>query len=422
MNQKLRDLNDIVKKNRGWSQNEKQVFYEIMEEINDMGLDNLDNFIEEIINLPRVEPVKFIFEKMSSEIQLKFVEKFLEVNDKDLDNYSYISKLCKLYQLTTTKGYLEQNSEIFIKIIQVIGQSQKKDFQTVNQLNKFFNSNIDAILIGLKENKDNISNLDDTYEYMLDLCLNKKQVSTLNKLKIYHYLLENGYVLEENHKNNILNLVNSMSQAEMKNHAALVLEIQKVIDKKSKEIVFQQDEPTEKQSQIDENNLENPINILDKLSKDILLLKSIYSKSYEELEQYRKLFQEQENELKIYQEKVESLKKVVTSKEQQINKLLLNEDDYKSKIDYLNREKSNLLEKSESLLNQLEKLNLMGEADIKSAEEQLKNKIGFKLSRGYEKFNIIKTRDVNESNYKILIKIFERHYSDLKELGINLGE
>ena len=73
-------------------------------------------------------------------------------------------------------------------------------------------------------------------------------------------------------------------------------------------------------------------------------------------------------------------------------------------------------------MNELEKLNLMGEADIKSAEEQLKNKIRFKLSTGYKNFNIIKTREMNESSYKALIKIFERNYSDLKELGINLGE
>lgn len=426
MNQKLRDLNDIVKQNKSWSQQEKQVFCNIMQEINSMGLDTLDNFIQEIINLPKVEPVIIIFQKMSSDIQLQFVEKFLKVNDKNLDSYSYISKLCKLYQLTIQKGYTEQNNDIFLKILQRVGQKQQKDFQTVNQLTMFFNSNIDNILVGLKGNRDNICNLDDIYQYMLELCLNKKQVLTLNKLKIYNYLLENGNVLEKVHINNVSNLVDSMSQDEMKKYAALLLGIQKVIDKKSKEIVFQEDERTEKQShivsQIDEKNLENPINIFDKLSKDILLLKSIYSKQYEELEQYKKMFQEKENELKVYQEKAESLKKVVTSKEQQINKLLLNEDDYKSKIEYLNREKSNLLEKNESLVNQLEKLNLMGEADIKSAEEQLKNKIRFKLSRGYENFNIIKTREMNESSCKALIKIFERNYSDLKELGINLGE
>lgn len=422
MNQKIRDLNDIVKQNKSWSQNERQVFCNIMQEINNMGLDNLDNFIEEIINLPGVEPVIIIFQKMSSDIQLKFVEKFLKVNDKNLDNYSYISKLCKLYELTKQKGYTEQNNDIFIKILQRIGQKKPKDFQTVNQLTMFFNSNIDNILVGLKGNRDNIFNLDDIYKYMLELCLNKKKVFTLNKLKIYNYLLENGNVLEKVHIENIANMVDSMSQDEIKKYATLLLEIQKVMDKKSKEIVFQEDERTEKQSQIDEKNLKNPINIFDKLSKDILFLKSIYSQQYEELEQYKKMFQEKENELKVYQEKVESLKKVVISKEQQINILLLNEDDYKSKIEYLNREKSNLLEKNESLVNQLEKLNLMGEADIKSAEEQLKNKIRFKLSRGYENFNMIKTREMNESSCKALIKIFERNYADLKELGINLGE
>ena len=156
MNQKLRDLNDIVKQNKSWSQNDQQVFCDIMQEINSMGLNSLDNFIQEIINLPTVKPVIIIFQKMSSDIQLKFVEKFLEVNDKNLDSYSYISKLCKLYELTKQKGYTEQNNDIFIKILQRIGQKKPKDFQTVNQLMMFFNSNIDNILVGLKGNRDNI--------------------------------------------------------------------------------------------------------------------------------------------------------------------------------------------------------------------------------------------------------------------------
>ena len=540
MIQKLRDLNNIVKQNKTWSQDHKQMFCDIMQEFNSVGLDSLDNVIQEIINFPTSKPVIIIFQKMDLNIQRQFVEKFLEMNDKNLDSYLYISKLCKLYQITIQKGYIEQNNAIFLKILQRVGQKQQKDRQIVNQLKNFFYKNIDNILVTLKGNRDSIPNLDDIYQYMLELCLNKTRSYTLNKLKIYNYFLENGSILERVHKKNILNLVDSMSQDEMKKHATLLLGIQKVLDKESKEIIFKDGECTEKYSQIDENNMENPIDILDGLSKDILLLKSIYSKQlgiqkvldkeskeiifkdgectekycqidennmenpidildklskdtlllksiyfkqlgirkvldkqnkevvsqednrkenqseivsqddennlenpinlfdklsedilllksvylkqYKELEQYKNMFQEKENELKVCQEKAESLKKVVTSKEQQINKLLLNEDDYKSKIEYLNREKINLLEKNESLVNELEKLNLMGEADIKSAEEQLKNKIRFKLSTGYKNFNIIKTREMNESSYKALIKIFERNYSDLKELGINLGE
>ena len=64
MNQKLRDLNDIVKQNKSWSQNDQQVFCDIMQEINSMGLNSLDNFIQEIINLPTVKPVIIIFQKM----------------------------------------------------------------------------------------------------------------------------------------------------------------------------------------------------------------------------------------------------------------------------------------------------------------------------------------------------------------------
>ena len=483
MIQKLRDLNNIVKQNKTWSQDHKQMFCDIMQEFNSVGLDSLDNVIQEIINFPTSKPVIIIFQKMDLNIQRQFVEKFLEMNDKNLDSYLYISKLCKLYQITIQKGYIEQNNAIFLKILQRVGQKQQKDRQIVNQLKNFFYKNIDNILVTLKGNRDSIPNLDDIYQYMLELCLNKTRSYTLNKLKIYNYFLENGSILERVHKKNILNLVDSMSQDEMKKHATLLLGIQKVLDKESKEIIFKDGECTEKYSQIDENNMENPIDILDKLSKDtlllksiyfkqlgirkvldkqnkevvsqednrkenqseivsqddennlenpinlfdklsedILLLKSVYLKQYKELEQYKNMFQEKENELKVCQEKAESLKKVVTSKEQQINKLLLNEDDYKSKIEYLNREKINLLEKNESLVNELEKLNLMGEADIKSAEEQLKNKIRFKLSTGYKNFNIIKTREMNESSYKALIKIFERNYSDLKELGINLGE